>query len=217
VLALTGEPNSSLVNAAAKELGNRLSGKDDRRVADYWQRMLLSTLKPSASLPQADDYLRVAHMTHRLRARGELAAGNPAQAAADARRAMNILPDEAISICDLVPRFDAAGNTEVADELFEGTYGHMHRTIENHPQAAGQMNNLAWMAAVCGRRLDEAHEFSRRANELSPDNPVYLDTLAEVQFQRDNVAEAVELARRCIELDGENDHYREQLARFQKP
>ena len=85
---------------------------------------------------------------------------------------------------------------------------------KEHPSDASLLNNTAWMAATCNRELEHAQDFAQRATELSPDNPVYLDTLAEVHFRRGDRKAAAALARRCTELDPSAQHYRDQLARF---
>ena len=69
--------------------------------------------------------------------------------------------------------------------------------------------------------MDAAH----RAVELDPNNPVFLNTLAEVQFQRGDRKSAIESIRRCIkaerakEATGNSskqiDSYLQQLKRFE--
>ena len=56
---------------------------------------------------------------------------------------------------------------------------------------------------------------ARKAVELEPGNAGYLDTLAEVHFQRGDQAEAIRLMRRCLELTPDRDYYQRQLKRFQ--
>ena len=43
----------------------------------------------------------------------------------------------------------------------------------------------------------------------------YLDTLAEVHFQRGRQAKAIELMKRCLELDSKFDYFRKQLKRIE--
>ncbi len=217
IILRTGQFNEWALNDAAKQLGNAVSGSDGLRAAGYWQRLLLSCLKRNASLTKADGYLKLVQLIHRLRARGLLEAGDTEAAVREARRAHAAMPGDVALVCDLVPRLDEAGLATEADRLFEGAYAHLLEAVESYAGAAPLLNNAAWMAATCGRRLDDALTLAERATGLSPANPVYLDTLAELHFLRGNHAKAVDLARRCVELDPDRDHYRRQLARFEEP
>ncbi len=217
IILRTGQFNDWALNDAAKQLGNALSGTDSLRAAGYWQRLLLSCLKRNASLTKADGYLKLIQLIHRLRARGLLEAGDTEQAVREARLAHAAMPGDVALVCDLVPRLDEAGLAAEADHLFEAAYSHLLEAIEIHAGAAALWNNTAWMAATCGRRLDDALALAERATGLSPDNPVYLDTLAEVHFRLGDHVKAAALARRCVELDPDREHYRRQLARFEEP
>ncbi|MCS7049883.1 MAG: hypothetical protein NZ483_11405 [Verrucomicrobiae bacterium] len=86
--------------------------------------------------------------------------------------------------------------------------------LERAPDSAELHNNLAWLLAVSRVRLDEALHHAQRAVELEPRQPAYLDTLAEVHFQRGDRQKALELIARCIELDPESTYFRDQEQRF---
>ncbi len=217
VILQTGEFNEWALNDAAKQLGNTLSGKDGLRAANYWQRLLISCAKRNANLVKADGYLKLIQLIHRLRARGLLENGDSDQAVREIWLAHTAMPGDVPLVCDLIPQLDAAGLRAEADRLFEATYAHLLLAGKNHPHAASLLNNAAWMAATCNRRLDDAQSLAQRATELSPDNPVYLDTLAEAYFRRGDREKAAGLARRCAELDPKPEHYRQQLARFTEP
>ncbi len=216
IVLRTGRFDEWALNDAAKQLGNAISGSDSPRAAAYWQRLLLSCLKHNANLAKADGYLKLVQLVHRLRARGFLEAGDSEQAVHEAWQAHAATPGDAPLVCDLVPRLDQAGLEAEAGRLFEAAYEHRRQVEASHPNSAALLNNTAWMAATCDRQLDEALGLARRATELSPDNPVYLDTLAEVHFRRGDRAKAIELIRRCLELDPDRSHYQQQLARFEE-
>jgi tetratricopeptide (TPR) repeat protein len=76
-------------------------------------------------------------------------------------------------------------------------------------------NSLAWLAARCRRQLALAENHAKKAVELAPDTPGYLDTLAEVQFQSGRKEAAIATMKRCIELDPDRPYYRKQLKRFE--
>ncbi len=57
------------------------------------------------------------------------------------------------------------------------------RALELEPDEATINNNFAYSLAERGIRLDEALEMSKLANELSPDNSAFLDTLGWIYFK----------------------------------
>ncbi len=216
LLARTGDFDAWALNEAARHLGNRASGKDNLRAADCWQRQLMSCLSTSVAATKVEGYLRLVHLVHKARGRGLVAAGRFDEALAELELARQALPGDVKFFEDVVPALDEAGRQEDADALFEKGLAVYRRVVADFPGAALYWNNGAWMAARCGRRLDEALAMAGRATELEPDKASYLDTLAEVHFRRGDRAEAVRLARRCIELAPEESHFREQLARFER-
>jgi hypothetical protein len=62
----------------------------------------------------------------------------------------------------------------------------------------GAQNDLAWLCARCGERLDEAVKLAKAAVGSSPDTAAYLDTLAEAQYRAGNREESdqARIARR---------------------
>ena len=60
-------------------------------------------------------------------------------------------------------------------------------------QAAVVLNNLGYMWLDQEKNLDQAGEFIRKANQLSPKNPVYLDSLGWFHYKKGNYAEALKV------------------------
>lgn len=77
---------------------------------------------------------------------------------------------------------------EDADAAFETA----RSTAPDHPEV---LRTYAYSLALRATHLDRALEAARRAVDQSPENPVYLDTLGWVYFQRDNL----EAARRQLQ------------------
>jgi tetratricopeptide (TPR) repeat protein len=69
-----------------------------------------------------------------------------------------------------------------------------------NPEEPMVLNNYAYYLSLLQRDLDTAEQMSRRSNELSPDNPTYLDTLAWVLFQQGRYAEAKEVMDKAVLL-----------------
>jgi tetratricopeptide (TPR) repeat protein len=108
----------------------------------------------------------------------------------------------------------AAEHPEAADRIFDVLDREMQSVLTRWPKNAFTLNNLAWMYAKCGRKLDEAHDLATRATLVAPKSATYLDTLAEVQFMQGDVEAAIKSARMCVQIDPREAHYRENIVRF---
>jgi len=114
-----------------------------------------------------------------------------------------------------VPELAKRGEKRRADELFERVAGLYEQQCKEYPRDGGAHNSFAWLAARCRRQLDRALTHAREAVRLTPDSAGYLDTLAEILFQRGEQGEALRLMRRCVELTPGREYYRRQLKRFE--
>ncbi len=88
--------------------------------------------------------------------------------------------------------------------------------IAADPRDPANYNALAWFCAEIGRGLPEGLNAIRRALELRPAEPAFLDTLAEIQFRSGEPAAAAKTLRRVTDLSPwADDYYRRQLDRFE--
>ena len=71
-----------------------------------------------------------------------------------------------------VPRFEAAGQAEWADRLFEAAAGRFTEVLARFPDSAMHHNNLAWACVRCQRWPERRLHHARRAVELNPDHPL---------------------------------------------
>jgi tetratricopeptide (TPR) repeat protein len=106
------------------------------------------------------------------------------------------------------------GNHETSDLYFE-------KILLDNPSDAGTLNNYAYYLALRGARLDKALRMTRKSNELSQDNPVFMDTWAWVLFKRGDYAEALEIMEQVIALGGGDsgdvlEHYGDILFKNEK-
>jgi len=86
--------------------------------------------------------------------------------------------------------------------------------LEDCPSDSTSLNNLAWMYAKTGRKLNEGLQLAEKAVELSPRSDTFIDTLAEVHFQLGDTDKAIALMQECVKLNPEEEHYRKNLVRF---
>ena len=82
--------------------------------------------------------------------------------------------------------YHLAGNDDRAFQYYDSC-------LVYKPDDAMVLNNYAYYLSLQQRNLDTAEQMSRRSNELEPDNPTYLDTLAWVLYQQGRYAEAKQL------------------------
>jgi putative PEP-CTERM system TPR-repeat lipoprotein len=84
---------------------------------------------------------------------------------------------------------------------------------ELRPDNPSVLNNLAWTTA----KLEKpgALDLAERANKLSPNQPVFMDTLAMILAQsRKDLPRAIEIQQKAVNLQPENPSYRLSLARM---
>jgi tetratricopeptide (TPR) repeat protein len=192
-----------------------LAKKNYRAAADLREMALLERMHWLLS-QGFGPYLSYSSSRHQCLARAHLQAGRVKQCIQEAERAEAAAPadvDLAITLC---PELTRSGQAADADRLYRRMFERHKKVSMEYPRSAELHNNLAWLAARCRRDLDEALSHARRAVELSPEHPEFIDTLAEAQFQKGNRAEAIENARRCIRLDPRREYYKKQLARMEK-
>jgi tetratricopeptide (TPR) repeat protein len=116
----------------------------------------------------------------------------------------------------LVSALEKAGEKTRAETLFQQVFDHYGGLCRDFPRCAGFHNKRAWLAAGCRRQLDQAIKHGRVAVQLFPKNSKYLDTLAEVHFQRREFDSALQCIRKCIELEPERAYFKVQLKRMQQ-
>lgn len=73
--------------------------------------------------------------------------------------------------------------------------------LKYNPDNALILNNYGYFMGETGKKLDLALEMTTRANELSPDNPTYLDSQAWVLYMMGRYVDAQLLMNRVMTLD----------------
>lgn len=211
----TGSAESWHISNAAENVGNLIVKTEPLRAADMWERLQIYLLIPGANPSEYEPLLDIGRLVHKTRARGLLAAGKKDEAVAEVKLCESISPGNIDLAEDLVPLLQAQGFAAEADALYERAYAVHAPLAQKFPDSAPCRNNVAWLSAVCHQRLEEALAHAQKAVELAPNTPSYLDTLAEVHFQKGDRPKAIEFAKKVLELAPSNKLFAERLKHFE--
>jgi len=125
--------------------------------------------------------------------------------------------DDAIALHRM---FVNAGLKEEADHIFRAAYQAQGGAEQGRGLSPGDLNNLAWLCAGCGEKLEQARRYVEKAIKASPCEAVYHDTLAHVLAAQEKLDKAIAMQRRAVALapwGGVFGHdYREPLREFIK-
>jgi tetratricopeptide (TPR) repeat protein len=216
LLIRVSEPNSYNSAAAARRIAfAALMRKDYLKAADGFERSMMRCFNPIVNFVEHAGYVNVPAQIHQLRASGLLAAGKLDEALKHVELALMDSPGYADLPIALVPELERRGHKKEATDLFNRCYGSYEKVCRTYPRCAWAHNSAAWMAVCCRRNLDAALEHAQKAVELAPNHAGYLDTLAEVLFQRGDKDKAIALQKRAIELTPKKTYYRKQLQRLE--
>ncbi|HXG12652.1 MAG TPA: hypothetical protein VNK04_23040 [Gemmataceae bacterium] len=216
LLLRTSRPGSFHAGEAMRQVGiEAYLKKDYLRAADCHELAMLRVLRANVGFVEMAAYVSVPHFIHRLRARGLAAAGRIDEARREIELALAAQPGNVELAVMLVPELEQQGHQKDADDLLSKVAAVHEKVLADYPQSAASHNSLAWMLACCRRQLDKALQHARKAVELAPEQAGYLDTLAEVHFQRGEQQKAIELMKKCLAMEPTRGFFRRQLKRFE--
>ncbi len=98
--------------------------------------------------------------------------------------------------------------------FYRVSIGHCEKAHNILPDSYPVMNRLAWLYAKKKTKLRKATRLSRKTVQAHPQNPKYLDTLAEIYYVRGKKDQAIETIQKALALDADNRLYKQQLWRF---
>lgn len=157
------------------------------------------------------------HYLRAARAAGDVAAVQEhLQKLLDLNRLQNIMHKDPGLATDLVPALQETGRNEEAKKCFDAAYRDLSDALAANPSNPEAKNNLAWLCARCGQRLDEAVKLADEAIVASPASAAYLDTAAEAHFRSGDITGAVRLESEALRLRPTDAFMKGQLARFQR-
>lgn len=150
--------------------------------------------------------------------------------------ALRLEPKRATAAAALAEAFAATGKVSAAASSAQGTEGgsgellaaleaqkkqDVRKAIDHYEAAVGRgepsgaaANNLAWLYAQQGMKLDRALTLAQNAREMAPENPAFLDTLGYVHMQRREYTAAIEALKAAISLAELHDPEKSALPQF---
>ena len=169
----------------------------------------------NADLVRTESELRAAlriapNQPHLLVALGEALLKQTNTASADSAFTQALLHDDSINIAAHIAHiYSEQKRTEKAIEYYE-------RAIERAPEDAQLLNNLAWSYAETGIELERATRLSLLSLQLDGENPIYMDTYAELLYLQKHYTRAFAVIRRALDIENRqqqseySDYLREQ-------
>ncbi len=158
--------------------------------------------------------LLTAEMLQRVSAQQAILDGDFDRADLAVRACHAVNPDQIDTPIELIQTAANVFGTEKTNRWVELYASPLEDHLTRWPDDTLVGNNLAWLYANVEYRLDRALELSRHVAEILPEDSVYLDTLAEVEFRLGNVDNAIEISSKCRQLTPLEKHHRNQLQRF---
>jgi tetratricopeptide (TPR) repeat protein len=188
-----------------------------QKIVDDDRRHLLSRLAvfPERTFEMQFSLLAV-EMLHRVSAQQAILDEDYERADLAVRACHAANPDQIDTPIELIQSATEVFGTEKTNRWVERYAASLEDHLTRWPDDTLVGNNLAWLYANVEYRLDRALELSRHVAEILPEDSVYLDTLAEVEFRLGNVDKAIEISSKCRQLSPLEKHHRNQLHRFLK-
>lgn len=104
------------------------------------------------------------------------------------------------------------GNLAVARNDLTQAEGRFRTLLKLRPDNLAAQNNLAWVLGKQGNPA--AIELAEKLNAAAPNQPSYMDTLAEIYARNGKVHKAIEIQQVVVKLEPENHACRLSLARY---
>ncbi len=124
-------------------------------------------------------------------------------------------PQNSDAVIEIVRWLKGAGFASDARTFFENAYLPAQAQLAQALDVPGSMNDLAWLEARCGERINESLELSQKAVQARPQSSAFLDTEAEASFAAGNRAKAIELETCALKLRRLDQFMQSQLKRFE--
>ena len=173
-------------------------------------RILQSThYRPSA-------YITLPLLIQHWRLDGAIRASEGGAVEKSLKRLLELDPMDISFAENLLPEMRKSGMEELADSTLDGIIDAGLAYADRFSLDAMTCNNVAWVAAKNGRRLEDALSLANRAVTVKPDSAIYRDTLAEVLFLLGRTTEALQIEQACLLDDPDQWHLHEQIQKYRQ-
>lgn len=113
------------------------------------------------------------------------------------------------------------GNAYAALDRWEESFKNYEASLEINPENVVVLNNYAYYLSLQKQQLQKAAKMARKALELDPDNPSYLDTVGWIYYQKGAYEKAEKYIRRSMEAGRASaevmEHLGDVLHKLDKP
>ncbi|RYD49506.1 MAG: hypothetical protein EOP85_01510 [Verrucomicrobiaceae bacterium] len=115
---------------------------------------------------------------------------------------------------DFFPAVRKAGLIQEHDAWFKESWERIMAVVKRYPEAHNSANSAGWLASRALRNLGEAEALLETALALNPDQPAYLDTMAEIRFAKGDRAGAMDWSARAINFAPSLEIFRRQYEHY---
>ena len=176
------------------------------RDTQYWSQSAWAYLQAGLA-PQAAETGREALLLFpgnrellRVTAYAELESNQVEQAIVHFKEALLYAEEEVVSDREQSDMLAALGMLYARTGEHEESDIAYAEALALRPDNAVVLNNFAYNLAQRGVRLDEAHEYARRALSLETDNPGFMDTMGWVQFKKEEYQTALTWFMQALDI-----------------
>lgn len=215
VFALSGRDGAETEAAYTKNLAQTLAPQLARQVATLEKFEFAGTSSYGMDVELLPFSISDSMEIARREAIALISEGKTKQAAQWVRLLFACRHGDSTTAEKVLPELDRAGESELCSELFKELEADFADKLSQYPDSPLFHNSYAWSCACNSRRLDFAKENAEAAVALRPNNPSYLDTLAEIAYRMKQPEKATELMKKCLQLAPDSLYYKKQLRRFE--
>ncbi|MEE2938307.1 MAG: hypothetical protein VYA84_20145 [Planctomycetota bacterium] len=213
IVALGDPENGSFYDVARRY--STLASDTAPSEAAHWFDLAIGGVIESVDF-RASAYVTLPMYVHRWALEDAVNRGDEPMATLCLKRIMRLDPLDIDFAERLLPAMRDAGMAKAADRTLDQLINLGIQYSAQFPFDAMSANNLAWVAAMNEKRLEDALELSKLAVTTEPQSAIYRDTLAEILFLLGRREEALQIEKSCLLDDPDQWHLYEQIKKYRQ-